>query len=154
MRMRNEQSNNATPTVAEDIAVAAWRAKPKFARSKVEKIINLRIIYCGSEFMVHSSFCSGMNRKYWFITILVHNTYCNGERNEWQWSKACTLLFIHTHTTHNTPVYMRILTLTTMWCFILEIWNQRENDTASAPPPTYRAKRKIKKKQQQQQQRN
>lgn len=25
--------------------------------------------------MVHSSFCSGMNRKYSFITILVHNMY-------------------------------------------------------------------------------
>lgn len=38
-------------------------------RTKVEKIINLRIIYCGLEFMVHSSFCAGMNRKHSFITI-------------------------------------------------------------------------------------
>lgn len=149
MRMRDEQSNNATPTVAEDIAVAAWRAKPKFARSKVEKIINLRIIYCGSEFMVHSSFCSGMNRKYWFITILVHNTYCNGERNEWQWSKAYTLLFIHTH---NTPAYMRILTLATMWCDVLfSKFETNERTIQHQHHQQYRAKEKIKKKQQQQQ---
>lgn len=60
-----------------------------------KKIINLEIIYCGLEFMVHSSFGSGMNRKYSFITISAHNTYCvscwieqtsgQATRKKWAW---------------------------------------------------------------------
>lgn len=65
-------------------AVTAWtRAEANLARTKVEKIINLRIIYCGLEFMVHSSFCSGMNRKHSFITIFgTQHVFQSKDQNE------------------------------------------------------------------------
>lgn len=67
--------------LAEDVAVTLLEdgTATNFVR-KVQamwkKIINLGIIYCGLKFMVHSSVGSGMNRKYSFITISGHNTYC------------------------------------------------------------------------------
>lgn len=61
----DEQNRHQHRAVNELLALLA----ANFAKSEVEKIINLGIIYCGLGFMVHSSFSSGMNRKYWFITI-------------------------------------------------------------------------------------
>lgn len=57
-------------------------AEKKSMRRKKKYIINLQIIYCGLEFIVHTSFYVGMNRKYSFITHILINEHVFGERNK------------------------------------------------------------------------
>lgn len=71
----------------------AWRKHVCGDEEHDEKkiIINLQIIYCGLEFIVHTSFYVGMNRKYSFITHILIYEHVFGERNKRNGTKYGTL---------------------------------------------------------------